>query len=274
MSVGEHRLTASADTDELSRLISVLNSMLGRIDAAFDNQRRFLADAGHEIKTPLTILRGDVEVALRRERSSAEYQAILGQTLEDLKGVSALAEDLITLARSDSGGLEPRLGELPVDRLLNRVADRYASLARQAGIELDVRGGDGLLVRGDPGLLERAVTNLVDNAIKYGGGRVTLSAVRLDGRLRITVADDGPGIPSEERPHLFERFYRGETGRRAARGSGLGLAIVQAIVDAHGGSVEFESEPGRGTSVSLLLPQEQDRPTPEAASSPQPSEVG
>ncbi len=262
MTGAEHRLTAAADTDEMRRLVTVLNSMLGRIDAAFDNQRRFLADAGHEIKTPLTILRGDVEVALRRDRSPEEYQAVLGQTLEDLKGVSSLAEDLITLARSDSGGLEPRPTELPVQRLLTRVADRYAGVARQAGIDLVVQGGDGLVVLGDSGLLERALNNLVDNAIKYGrgGAQVTVSADAADGCVRIAVADEGPGISGEERPRLFERFYRGETGRRAARGSGLGLAIVSAIVDVHGGSIEFDSELGRGTTVCLVLPEARERP--------------
>ncbi len=264
MKGGEHRITADAETEELSRLVSVLNSMLARIDTAFETQRRFLADAGHEIKTPLTILRGDVEVTLRRNRSPGEYEAVLRQALEDLKEVSALAEDLITLARSDSGSLEPRPGDVPIERLLERVADRYARVAEDAGVRLGVEPGDPLSVNGDAALLERALSNLVDNAIKYGrdGGRLDLSATAEDGLVRITVSDDGPGIPTQERSRLFERFFRGETGRRSARGSGLGLSIVKAIVEAHGGRVELVSEVAQGTTVSVLLPTDTTLPRP------------
>ncbi len=262
MARSEHRMTADADTEELSRLVSVLNSMLARIDGAFEHQRRFLADAGHEIKTPLTILRGDVEVALRRLRSPAEYEEVLRQTLDDLRGVSALAEDLITLARSDSGGLEPCPIDLTVPQLLARVAERYTRTAKDVGMRLDIEIREPLVINGDAGLIERALSNLVDNAIRYGrrGGRLSLTACPdADGRVRITVRDDGPGIPADEHSRLFERFYRGETGRRTARGSGLGLAIVKAIVEAHGGRVDLESEAGRGTTVHLLLPAGQQR---------------
>ncbi len=259
MSRGEHRIMAEADTEELARLVSVLNAMLARIDEAFENQRRFLADAGHEIRTPLTILRGDLDVALRRRRSPEEYEAVLRQTLGDLKEVSSLADDLITLARSESGGLEPHPAEMPVRRLLGRVAEKYARVAEEAGIEMTLDIDDRLVVYADPGLLERALGNLVDNAIKYGrrGGGVSVSArSEGGGGFGVTVRDDGPGIPSEERERLFERFYRGEAGRRSVRGSGLGLAIVKAIVEAHGGQVSLQSEPGRGTSIHLSLPTE------------------
>ncbi len=257
MSSPEHRMTARAETEELRRLVSVLNSMLGRIDTAFGNQRRFLADAGHEIKTPLTVLRGDVEVALRRERTSEEYKVVLEQTLQDLKDVSALADDLITLARSDSEGLQPRLTDVQLEPPLYRLANKYRTAAADAGVRLDVSVAQELVVRADPALLDRAVSNLIDNAIKYGadGGRVLLSATsEPDGQIRISVADNGPGIPEDEADHLFERFYRGQTGRRCARGSGLGLAIVKAILESHGGRVYVDSETQRGTTVNLLLP--------------------
>lgn len=257
MSRGDHRITAEAETEELARLISVLNSMLARIDEAFENQRRFLADAGHEIRTPLTILRGDLDVTLRRRRSPEEYEAVLRQALGDLRDVSSLADDLITLARSESGGLEPQPSEFRVADLVRRVAEKYARVGDSSGIELTLDIEDGLAVYADHGLLERAVGNLVDNAIKYGGpkGHFTVSAhSENDGRVAIYVSDDGPGIPAEERERLFERFYRGSTGRRSVRGSGLGLAIVRAIVEAHGGEVSLESEPGRGTRVCLELP--------------------
>ncbi len=257
MSSPEHRLTARAETEELKRLVSVLNSMLARIDTAFGNQRRFLADAGHEIKTPLTVLRGDVEVALRRERTSEEYKVVLEQTLDDLREVSALADDLITLARSDSEGLQPSLTDVQLEPTLYRLANKYTTAAADAGVRIDVSVGQGLVVRADPTLLDRAVSNLIDNAIKYGavGGRVSLSASsRQDGQILISVADNGPGIPEDEADRLFERFYRGETGRRCARGSGLGLAIVKAIVESHGGRIYVDSETQHGTTMNLLLP--------------------
>ncbi len=251
-----HRITAEAETDELRRLVSVLNSMLARIDTAFEHQRSFLADAGHEIKTPLTILRGDVEVALRRARSPEEYMAVLQQTLKDLRDVSTLADDLITLARSDSGVLEPRLEPVPVATLVRKATDRFRKAAESAGVQLEEQLPETLAVLGDRALLERALSNLVDNAIKYGGdgGRVTLSATVADGRVVLSVADNGAGIPEGEQGQLLERFYRGEAGRRSTRGSGLGLAIVSAIIDSHGGELELESQPGAGTTVRLILP--------------------
>lgn len=251
------RISAKAGTEELTRLVSVLNSMLERIDFAFESQRRFLADAGHEIRTPLTILRGDIEVALRKQRSREEYRAVLAQALEDLKDVSSLADDLITLARSDSGGLKPGEIKVSVEEIVERAAKRYASAAASAGVQLVCEITPGLTVRGDPALLERAVSNLLDNAISYigTGSHVSVSARPAGpGWVEIAVTDDGPGIPEEEAPNLFERFYRGEAGRRTRRGSGLGLAIVKAIIESHGGKVELSGGPGGGTMMRLLLP--------------------
>ncbi len=252
-----HRISAHADSEEILRLVSVLNVMLNRIDEVLENQRRFLADAGHEIKTPLTILRGDVEVALRRGRSPSEYEAILEQTLEDLRDVSGLAEGLITLARSDSGGLQPRSDSVPIDRLFERIVARLGKRAENSGFNLATIAPRELAVRGDAQLLERAVYNLVDNAIKYAGKgrRIELSArTTEDGRISLSVADDGIGIPHDEQRKLFERFYRGTAGRRSARGSGLGLAIVNAIVASHDGEIYLESQPGMGTTLRLVFP--------------------
>lgn len=257
MRVPQHHIDATADTEEIQRLVAVLNSMLARIDQALADQRRFLADAGHEIKTPLTILRGDVEVTLRKARSPDEYESVLRQTLADLREVSALAEGLITLARSDTGALEPRAERVPAARLLRHVADRYTKRAQGAGFSVEVAAPPRLTLRGDATLLERALGNLVDNAIKYagGGGRIQISAAAAhDARAILSVSNDGPGIPLDEQNRLFERFYRGASGRRSARGSGLGLAIVRAIVEAHGGEIELQSRPEAGTAVRMFLP--------------------
>ena len=254
---GKHRIETTAETEEMGRLVMVLNSMLARIDATFETQRRFLADVGHEIRTPLTVLRGDVEVALRKRRSREEYQAILEQSLEDIKGVSGLAEDLIILARGESGALTPELGPVDAEVLLRRVAERYRGAAAKTEATLEVECDPDAVVIGDRQLLERAIGNLVDNAVKYGtdGGRITLTARSTEaGDVTLRVSDTGPGIPESERPSLFDRFERGESGRRRARGSGLGLSIVKTIAETHGASVAVRDTEGGGATFELRLP--------------------
>ncbi len=257
MTGDEHRIDAAAETVEMERLVTVLNSMLARIDEAFEAQRSFIADVGHEIRTPLTVLRGDVEVALRRRRSLEEYEAILEQSLEDVKSVSALADDLIMLARGESGGLAPVLEPLQVSALLQKAATRYRGAAKSAGTEIDVEAEIDLMMQADQVLIERALGNLVDNAVKYAasGGRIRLAVHEGEaGDVVIEVSDSGPGIPAEEQAQLFDRFSRGEAGRRAGPGSGLGLSIVKAIVEGHGGTVSVRGANGSGTTFELRMP--------------------
>ncbi len=251
-----HRISAQSDTVELSRLVTVLNAMLTRIDETLDLQRRFLADAGHSIKTPLTILRGDIDVALRHSRTAAEYQKVLAQSLTDLKDVSNLADDLITLARSDGGALLPNFQRVAVSDLFSRAARKFESSAQRAGAQIQIRLDGDFTVQADHELLDRAVGNVVDNAIKYGagGGEITLSASRgADGSVNLAVSDRGPGIPEEQLAKLFDRFYRGDVDRRKARGFGLGLPIAKAIIESHDGSIDVWSEPEKGTTVTLRL---------------------
>lgn len=251
------RIDVRPDTEELQRLVAVLNAMLARLEATLEGQRRFLADAGHAIRTPLTILRGDLDVTLRKPRDADEYRRVLDQALDDMREVSRLADDLITLARSDSGGLQAERERIAVQPLLAKVAARFAGAAERARVRIVVAPTGDLAVQGDAALLERALSNLMDNAIKYGAspGSVALGGEAVpDGRVTIRVADDGPGIPAEERERVLERFYRGERGQRAGLGSGLGLAIVRAVADSHGGRVELNTAAGAGTTVSLVLP--------------------
>ncbi len=251
-----HRITAEPDTVELSQLVTVLNAMLTRIDETLDLQRRFLADAGHSIRTPLTILRGDIDVALRHPRTAAEYQKVLAQSLTDLKDVSTLADDLITLARSDGGALEPHLQMVDVSDLLSKTAKKFGAMAQIAGLHIHTTLDFDLVVEADPALLDRALGNVVDNAIKYGagGGEITLSASRGDdGWVDLAVSDRGQGIPEKQLASLFDRFYRGNMDRRKVRGFGLGLPIAKAIIDSHEGSIDVWSEPGKGTTVTFRL---------------------
>lgn len=249
-----HHITAHADTDEHRRLLAVLNALLGRVDEALASQRRFVADAGHAIKTPLTILRGDIDVALRRDRAPEEYRAVLGQALADLRDVSGLAEDLITLARSDGGALEADLAAIPVRDLLRKVVSRFVGAAERSGVRLEVGAETDASVLGDGVLLDRALSNLVDNAIKYGaaGGRVVIDAVSEGTEVEISVTDRGPGLDATEVTRVRQRFYRG-AGAHGVGGSGLGLAIVDAVARAHGGSVDLGSNKGVGLAVRLRL---------------------
>lgn len=248
------RLNAQAGTAEMQRLLGVLNAMLVRIDDALESQRRFIADAGHAIRTPLTILRGDLDVSLRRPRSEREYRETLTQALDDLRHVSALADDLITLARSDGGDLDVTLAPVPVAPLLERLARRFEGAAGRQGLSITWTA-DVPAVWADERLLERALDNVVDNAIRYGGGRgtVRLSASADGDTVVIAVADDGPGIPVHEMPRVRDRFFRGAHGRAVAGGSGLGLAIAEAIAASLGGHMTVDPRHPVGTTVTLWL---------------------
>jgi two-component system, OmpR family, sensor kinase len=248
------RITAHADVLEFRRLVSVLNAMLNRLDRAFEAQRRFTADAGHELRGPLNVLRGDLEVVLRRERSTSEYREALERYREEVLRLSRLAADLLVLARSDAGLPLDLRTEIDLDDLTNRVVGRYRSLAAERNVRLSVAGASAAVL-GDPALLERVVANLIDNAVKYSsaGGTVHIEMQQDEGNVLWTISDDGPGIPPEQVPFLFTRFFRGDPGRPRAEGSGLGLAIAQAGAEAHGGTLELLGGT-RGAAFRLTLP--------------------
>lgn len=250
------QLRARTDTTELRRLVTVLNAMLGRVDEVMERQVSFLADAGHAIKTPLTVLRGDVEISLRQPRSNEEYREVLEQTLQDLKGTSIVAEDLIILARLDGTVATVEPEEVDVSAVVTRVAESYRAGLAAAGGELTLVAPSGVMIRMEGGLLDRALGNLVDNAIRYGrrGGRVTVSLFVASDQVSIDVADDGPGIPAEERSRVFDRFFRGGHGRLTAQGSGLGLAVAKAIALQAGGELFLRKESDVGAHFSMVLP--------------------
>jgi two-component system OmpR family sensor kinase len=253
----DRRIHAYAEVREYRRLVDVLNGMLGRIQSAFDAQRRFTADASHELRSPLTAMRGELELALRRERQPGEYRRVLESTLEEVVRLSRISEDLLVLARSDSGALRPRREEVSVAQVAERVVDRLRGQAREAGVEVVVSAGGGTLARVDPGLVGQAVWNLVDNALKYApdGRRVDVRVARGDRAVVIRVEDSGPGF--KEPSEAFRRFFREDAARThgtASDGTGLGLAIVRAVAEAHGGIATAENRPGGGARVSVQLP--------------------
>ncbi|HSB10820.1 MAG TPA: ATP-binding protein [Blastocatellia bacterium] len=249
--------------DELGRLAATFNQMIRRLEQAFDRERRFTADASHELKTPLAVLRGDIEVALRRDRSPEEYQRVLKSSLEEIARLTKLTEDLLTLARSDTDQSVLDLEPVRLDLLAADARAYVAPLAESAGVALTYEGNaTAVIIEGDQKRLKQLLVNLLDNAIKYtpAGGSARLAIAVEDSSAVIEVTDSGRGVPETALPHIFERFYR-QTDSRDARvtGFGLGLAISKWITDAHGGSIEVESHEGQGSRFTVRLPLTQDQ---------------
>ncbi|HET7479447.1 MAG TPA: ATP-binding protein [Rubrobacteraceae bacterium] len=214
----------------------------------------FMADVSHELRTPLTVIRGNAEVGMQRVLDPT-HREMLEEILQETERMTRMVEDLLLLARSDSGSLPLTLEPMPIATLLLRLSRRAHALARERGASLrTAMTGEGRL-RCDVERIEQAVLVLVDNAAKYGPPEVeiTLSSRTRQGELLIEVADRGPGIRQEELPRIFERFYRGESPPEE-RGSGLGLPIAKTIIEAHGGYVEAVSRVGEGTRMSIYLP--------------------
>ena len=243
--------------NELRRLNAEQRATSEKLAEASRAKTDFLADVSHELRTPLTVLRGNAQVGLALG-AEGEQKQLLNEVVEESKRMSRMVEDLLFLARSDSSPppMEPEtVSAVP---FVSELAGRAGVLAREKGatLETDIRSGGTLHV--DSTRLGQAVLILVDNAIKYGppGGTVTLrSSATRSGELRITVEDRGPGIPKDELPRIFERFYRVDKARsRKMGGTGLGLPIARTIVEAHGGHITAESRPGKGTTMSINLP--------------------
>jgi signal transduction histidine kinase len=239
-------------------LAATFNQMIGRLEQAFERERRFTADASHELKTPLAVLRGDIEVALRRERTPDEYQRVLQSSLEEIARLTKLTEDLLTLARSDAGESVLDIEQVHLDQLATEARAYIAPLAESSGVALTYDAPiSPVIIEGDQKRLKQLLVNLLDNAIKYTGvgGSARLSLLTDDSSAVIEVTDTGRGIPASALPHVFERFYR-HTDPRDSRvtGFGLGLAISKWIVDAHGGSIEADSREGQGSRITVRLP--------------------
>ncbi len=254
------RLPLSGSGDELDHLSATLNGMFGRLESAFRRVTQFTADASHELRTPAAIIRTTAEVARRKPRTAAEYDAALDRILAESVRTTVLIDDLMLLARADSRVDDIAREPVPMGELVREACCGADALARAAGIELSTDELKECTVQGDPAALRRALLILVDNAIKYSkpGGSVE---VRLDSpsgarsTAVLEVRDNGIGIAPEDLPHIFERFYRVSKDRsRKVEGIGLGLSIAQTIAHQHGGELRIESTPGEGTTARLFLP--------------------
>jgi signal transduction histidine kinase len=242
--------------NELRRLYAEQQAATEKVEAASRAKTEFIADVSHELRTPLTVLRGNAQVG-QALGGSPEHNELYAEIVEESRRMSRMVEDLLFLARSDSATLPLELETVSVETLLAELAGRAEVLARERGAKLETGLEGKGLVEVDGQKIEQAVLILVDNAAKYGpkGGVITLTSYVRSGELRIGVEDRGPGIPREELPRIFERFYRLDKARsRKLGGAGLGLPIAKTVVEAHGGHVEALSRPGEGTMMTLCLP--------------------
>jgi signal transduction histidine kinase len=260
------RLPLPPANDEIARLGTTLNTMLGRLESALARERRFVADASHELRTPLAALRTELELALRRERTPQELHAAVRSAAEETERLWQLAEDLLVLVRSDTGKLPVRPERLPALELLADVRERYARRAVEAGRPLQVQADDRLELAVDRLRVEQALGNLIDNALRHGSGRILVHAQRQHDRVELHVVDEGPGFLPEFLPHAFEPFSQGDPARTGA-GAGLGLAIVDVIARAHGGAAHAING-DRGPDAWIELPSIPDRLDQQPAPAP------
>ena len=244
---GDERLPLPAARDEIRRLGETLNGMLDRLSRAFERERRFVADASHELRTPVAVIKTELEGALRAGDHAPEVRAALVAAVEECDHLAQLADDLLVIARSSEGRLPVRAEPIPVEELLDGVRTRFADRARERGRAIRV-ATQVERVTADPLRLRQALGNLVDNALRHGAGEITLAARAGDGGVVLEVSDEGPGFAPDIAGRAFERFTRGDAARTRG-GTGLGLAIVRAIAEAHGGTASID-----GASVRLWLP--------------------
>lgn len=251
------RIAIENPGDELGKLGGTLNRMFERLEQSFTEMQRFTADAAHELRTPLAVIRNEAEVALRADRSAAEYCRVLENLLEETVRLSALADQLLFLSRHDAGLSCPQPERMALDVVLKEVAVNMQLVAEAKGVCLvpPVESEQPCWITADPAQVRRVFYNVIDNAIKYSqpGGTVNVAHARKEGAIDVTIADSGIGIPANHLPRIFDRFYRADSARADGDGAGLGLSICQSIMKSLGGTIRITSEVGQGTQVMLAF---------------------
>jgi two-component system, OmpR family, sensor kinase len=249
------RIPVDQPGSELGQLAEVLNSTFERLEDSFAQQKRFTADASHELRTPLSVLIAETQTVLSRERPAEEYREVLAGNLDTARQMKRLAEALLELARLDAGELRQLGPPLEIGTLADEVIGRLRPLAKTRNISI-TREGESAVTSGSPERLALVISNLLENAIHHGreGGSVVVTTGHEGSTAVLQVSDDGPGIPPDDLPHVFERFYRADKSRTGSQGRyGLGLAICRGLIEAEGGSIDVESELGRGTCFTVRL---------------------
>jgi heavy metal sensor kinase len=260
-SIGERDLHRRVDVkvpdDELGELVATFNSMLARLEAGFLSMSTFTANASHELRAPLALMRSEVEGALERSRSKEEYKRVLESLHEEVEHLSRLSDQLLILARADAGALLPAKEPLDVADFLHETAARWEDVAKKHGSRIEVIAPSHGRMGADSALLRRVVDNLIDNALRHtaAGTPVTLRAYAANSGWNVEVADQGPGVPMNHRDKLFTRFARADSARsREDGGAGLGLALSAAIARAHGGTLELVETESPGAVFRLHIP--------------------
>jgi signal transduction histidine kinase len=249
------RVPVGNKQDELGRLAATFNEMLAALERAYRAEKRFVSDASHELRAPLTAIQGNLELLERHpDAPAADREEAVGEASREARRLSQLVADLLALARADTGSTVRRQ-KVELDRIVLEALTTARHLSRGQGVELARL--EPAVVEGDPDRLKELFLILLDNAIKYtsAGERVILNLRRHDGSAEVTVRDMGVGISPEDLPRVFERFYRADPARtRDPGGTGLGLPIARWIAEAHGGEIQLHSEPGQGTTVTVRFP--------------------
>ena len=243
--------------DELGRLASTLNQMMERLQRAFRRQQQFTGDASHELRTPLAVIQAESSLALQKERAVSDYQQSLETINQEAEHMSLIIDRLLTLARADAGTEQLASEEVNLGELIRDLSMEAEILCREKGLGFQLGVTHDLAVKGDKAMLRQLFINLLDNAIRYtpSGGTVSISSGTEGQMAVVVITDTGIGIPPEDIPFIFERFYRVDKARsRAGGGIGLGLAICQHIAEAHGGRIDVESQVGKGSTFTVWLP--------------------
>lgn len=252
------RLPIGEAGDEMDHLAVVFNNLLARLEQSFEQLRRFTSDASHELRTPLASIRSVGEVALEKDGSRAEYRDTIGSMLEEVNRLTALVDNLLTIARADAGRLPLQRTEFSALVLAREAAGLLDVLAEEKGQRITVQGDERIHLNGDRVFLRQALVNIIHNAVKHSpaGGEISVNVgSEPEGGVRLEVADNGPGIAPEHSKQIFDRFYRVDESRsREAGGAGLGLSIAQWAVRMHGGSIQVVTAPGEGCAFQMLLP--------------------
>ena len=258
--IGEGDLSRRIDIqseDEMGRLAGTLNGMIARLEESFQKQRQFAADASHELRTPLAIIQAESSLALDKKRSQAEYRKSLELVSQEVAYMSEIIGKLLLLARNDAGSESLNFQEVNIRDLLTELSSDVEALAQEKAVTFNLGPMDSLTVKGDRLKLRQLFLNILDNAIRYtpSGGTVSGSLVRKNGQACVSITDTGIGIPAEDLPLIFDRFYRVDKARsRSEGGMGLGLAISISIAKLHGGKIEVESQVGKGSTFHIFLP--------------------
>lgn len=271
--IGTHqlgeRLSVIATGDEMERLSLSLNRMISRLEDALDHNRRFSADVSHELRTPLTILKGELEQVVQAPQLPDSMRESVGSSLEEIDRMTKIVENLLTISRLDSGADAIVRQTVDLSLLAQWTVDQMHLLAEEKEIAIRSTHASSALVLADPSRIKQVLVNLLDNAIKYTPqhGEICVSVTAIQNTAILEVRDTGIGIPPESLSNVFERFYRSDKARsRESGGTGLGLSIVQAICNAHGGSVGIQSVEGKGTTVRVELPLAPAQASPETES--------